>query len=201
MRKFFLLLLFLFTARVSAQTVNGFDGTNLYWNNGVAQRTTLATIPFSGPVGPVWDEGGAVYNVRAYGAVGNGSSSDQLAIQAALNAAETYGGIVYFPQSSGRYCTTAALSITAPVIIQGPSQYTQVGPCTTGVAYDIFDVNSSNVYFWNITVNANSSGPVYKGVNFFSGYSNVGIFNSTVENAGQYCVDMNSNSDVIIHNS
>lgn len=42
-----------------------------------------------------------VYNVRHYGAKGDGSTDDTLAIQAAINAVPSSGGTVFFP--SGRY--------------------------------------------------------------------------------------------------
>jgi len=44
------------------------------------------------------DKGGEVYNVRAYGAVGDGSANDRQPVQDAINAAEAArSGIVYFP--------------------------------------------------------------------------------------------------------
>lgn len=48
------------------------------------------------------DKGSMVYNVKAYGAVGNGSTDDTAAIQSAIDACKAAGGgIVWFP--SGTY--------------------------------------------------------------------------------------------------
>lgn len=58
----------------------------------------------------------AVYNVKDYGAIGDGSHDDTSSIQSAINACPT-GGIVYLPQ--GRYKTTSGLTISVPVTIMG----------------------------------------------------------------------------------
>lgn len=55
------------------------------------------------------DKGGQVFNVKAYGAKGNGSTDDTTAIQTAINAATT-GGVVYLPP--GTYNVTQTLTIT-----------------------------------------------------------------------------------------
>lgn len=50
-----------------------------------------------------FDKGGQVYNVKAYGAVGDNVTDDRASIQSAIDACEatTNGGVVYFP--AGRY--------------------------------------------------------------------------------------------------
>ena len=48
------------------------------------------------------------YNVKHYGAVGNGSTDDTTAVQAAINATAATGGVVYFPR--GVYKITAGLT-------------------------------------------------------------------------------------------
>jgi hypothetical protein len=51
--------------------------------------------------GVFYDKGGALFNVKAYGATGNGIANDTTAIQSAINAAVSAGGgIVYFPEGS-----------------------------------------------------------------------------------------------------
>jgi hypothetical protein len=58
------------------------------------------------------------HNVKGYGAVGNGTTDDTTALQAALNAANTAGGgVVYLPK--GSYKTTSALTVYANTTVQG----------------------------------------------------------------------------------
>lgn len=52
----------------------------------------------------------ALYNVRDYGAVGDGVTDDTAAIQRAVNAARTTGGTLIFP--FGRYLVTGPLDFT-----------------------------------------------------------------------------------------
>lgn len=52
-----------------------------------------------------------VFNVIAYGAIGDGVSDDTAAIQNALKAAEAVGGTVYFP--AGIYPTASTLTVKA----------------------------------------------------------------------------------------
>ena len=61
----------------------------------------------------VFDQGGAIYNVKAsaYGAVGNGTTDDTAAIKSAIAAANNSGkgGIVYFPP--GTYLVSSVLDL------------------------------------------------------------------------------------------
>lgn len=72
--------------------------------------------------------GGALYNVKSstYGALGDGSTDDTTAIQAAVTAAGTLrgdgsiGGVVYFP--TGTYKITAAITVPVGVSLAGDGQ-------------------------------------------------------------------------------
>lgn len=51
------------------------------------------------------------FNVKDYGAEGDGSTDDTAAIQAAINAASVAGGTVFFP--AGTYCISSQLTVSA----------------------------------------------------------------------------------------
>jgi hypothetical protein len=60
-------------------------------------------------IATVVDQGGQVYNVKAYGAVGDGVVNDTVAIQSACTAALAVGGKVYIP--AGTYRLTSTLNL------------------------------------------------------------------------------------------
>jgi hypothetical protein len=71
----------------------------------------------TGPLQGFQDKGGQVFNVKAYGAKGDGSTDDTSAIQAAINAAGVAGGTVYF--SPGTYEITSTLTLSVQVKLMG----------------------------------------------------------------------------------
>lgn len=67
---------------------------------------------------------GAQFNVRDYGAVGDGATDDASAIQAAIDAAElANGGVVYFPKPSNHYAITAQLKVKKSIKLMGEGDY------------------------------------------------------------------------------
>lgn len=60
----------------------------------------------------LWDKGNMVFNVKAYGAVGDDSTNDTAAIQSAVDAAGAVGGVVWFPAGTYRIQTSALLLYT-----------------------------------------------------------------------------------------
>jgi len=89
----------------------------------IASTTTLGgvkvdnnTIKIDGSgviTAPGGGGGGSIYfNVKDYGALGNGTKDDSDSIQNAINAAGVAGGTVYFPV--GDYLITKTLTITRP---------------------------------------------------------------------------------------
>jgi hypothetical protein len=57
------------------------------------------------------------YNVKSYGAVGNGSTDDTAAIADAIAAIPAQGGVLFFPP--GIYLTSGGFTIAYPTIVQG----------------------------------------------------------------------------------
>lgn len=63
---------------------------------------------------------GLFFNVKSYGAIGDGVADDAVAIQAAITAAAVLGGIVFFPAGTYRY--TAAITVPVGVSVLGVPQ-------------------------------------------------------------------------------
>lgn len=60
------------------------------------------------------------YNVKTYGALGNGTADDTAAIQLAINACETAGGgTVFFPK--GTYIVTTNIQETSCLVVDSPN--------------------------------------------------------------------------------
>jgi len=76
-------------------------------------------MPVRGQTGIWINKGGdsGQYNVKAYGAVGDGVTDDTTAVQAAIDAAEVSGGIVFFP--AGTYKITSPLTVEFGIILEG----------------------------------------------------------------------------------
>lgn len=65
-----------------------------------------------------------VYSVTDFGAVGNDSTNDTTAIQAAIDAAPTDGGVVYFP--AGIYKITSKLTLKRGITLRGSGRLSSV---------------------------------------------------------------------------
>lgn len=74
-------------------------------------------IKLDNPVVGFQDKGGQVFNVKAYGAKGNGTTDDTAAINAADAAAGTVQGEVFFPP--GAYLITSTINISYAVRWRG----------------------------------------------------------------------------------
>ncbi|MEU1422525.1 glycosyl hydrolase family 28-related protein [Kitasatospora sp. NPDC005751] len=92
----------------------------------VAGLTGVAAVAGAGPAGAATTGSGTPdwFDVRAYGAVGDGAADDTAAVQAAINAAAAAGGgTVYFP--IGRYRVVPAAG--APALTVGGNGIRLVG--------------------------------------------------------------------------
>lgn len=63
------------------------------------------------------DKGGEVFDVMAYGAKGDGTGDDAAAVNAAITAAPSGGGVVYFP--AGTYRLDSTISFGKPLMFIG----------------------------------------------------------------------------------
>lgn len=94
-----------------------------------------------------------IYNVADYGAVGDGTSDDSTAIQAALTAAgDEGGGIVYLPRSQFPYLTgTTTLRVPNYVSLKGVGRRASILSYTgTGTAIEVDDLAAAE---WKYYIN------------------------------------------------
>ena len=108
-----------------------------------------------------------IFNVKDWGATGDGTTDDRAAIQACVTAGANASGTIFFP--AGDYRVTAAITFpTAPArsfIIQGASA-TSTGIKDGGTAHRIFDFtgcNGPSVVIRDISLNGNGVSAVATG--------------------------------------
>ena len=103
-------------------------------NDTLKPRTTLPSNPavqntcvdinradtINAPNGVVFPDDAAIFNVRDYGAKGDGITDDSIALQAALNEAQSSASILYFP--NGTYLVSRPLYFYRWLMIQGQSE-------------------------------------------------------------------------------
>jgi hypothetical protein len=117
--------------------------------------TTLTTLCIW--TGAAWefitDNSNGILSVKDFGAKGDGVTDDTAAIQAAVNAAMTGAGILYFPanDNSQFYKITAPINITTPITIVGAGpRYTivlGVGMAAGQYVFNISNAVSTNYFF------------------------------------------------------
>lgn len=98
-----------------------------------------------------------VYNVKGYGATGDGVTDDSVAIQAAIDAAPS-GNTVFFPP--GNYLTSVSINVLKPLCLVGADSGTRI--LTT-----VDTLNTALVIHGNptITLSTTLGGAVVKGAN------------------------------------
>lgn len=137
------------------------------------------------------------FNVRDFGAVGNGVVDDTNAVQATINAASAAGGIANFP--AGTYLVSATITIgNSGVALVGAGQANELtnDAATTikfagGVNADMFKAADTTVirtlYLWNLALDGNKAGNTsgscvdYAHLDIGS-HAGMGLFNVTLQN-------------------
>lgn len=107
----------------------------------------------------------AVFNVKDFGAFGDGVANDAPAVNAAINAAAARGGVILFPPTANGYLLTGPINLTAAKTAKGirlsgygtgigSSGAVQIFVKHTGVGFDL--TGSSDILFEHLSVNGDS---------------------------------------------
>ena len=143
------------------------------------------------------DKGGQVYNVKAYGVLGDGSTDDTTAINTLATTVFTAGGgTLFFPP--GTYVLTASIFIQDNVSMIGSGRqvtifYLKSGSSLTS-AHGIIEPNqiggipgrgyySKNNYFAHFSINGNIAG---NGVHIYEGFAGYQCKNLVIEDVESY---------------
>lgn len=99
------------------------------------------------------------FNIKWYGAVGNGTTDDTTEIQATINACEVAGGVVIVPATTDYFLTSSALTVDADdVAIEGMGKLSLIRNNTTSV-FSLGDGgNITRFRMENMMVRSNSAG-------------------------------------------
>jgi hypothetical protein len=137
------------------------------------------------------DKGGQVFNVKAYGATGDGSTDDTADIEAAVASAEAVHGTVYFPP--GTYKTTSTLSLPSNTGLLGAgSDRTLLKYAGTGVGFSWSGVLHDSIEHLAFDC---STGPASSCVQLTDSSSDSTAYVHFSDNAitgGTYCMDLYS---------
>lgn len=107
--------------------------------------------------GTLLDKGNLVYNVKAFLAVGDGTTDDTTAIQQAIDAASAAGGgVVSFPK--GTYKITSQLTVYSNVTLQGVSMESSIIKQVTLNAHGIYGSGVSSFCIFDMGIQGNGTG-------------------------------------------
>lgn len=154
---------------------------------------------------------GPVHDVRAYGAVGDGTTDDTAAIQSAINAIDTAGGgVVFIPK--GTYKITSALSGVSNITLLGSGRNQSIikikdsysnntnclnfsGKSNITISHLTFDGNLANQGIVATTDNKQIA------VSFADGSSNININDCHFKDWGKDGIYLGNANKVNIHNN
>lgn len=121
-------------------------------------------------------------SVKDFGAKGDGSTNDSVAIQNAVNTAQN----VYFPASTGAYIIGSTINVPSNTNIIIDNSVTV--KAASGLTGDIFKVTSANnVNFNGGTIDGNSASAGANGINIVTS-TNCSVQNCTIKNTQTHCI-------------
>lgn len=97
-----------------------------------------------------------VFNVKHYGAVGDGSTNDATAINAAITAANAAGGgIVLFPYTATSYAVSAQITMRTGVTLRGVNKVKVKRITSSGTQMISVNASQTDMVFEDLTIDAN----------------------------------------------
>lgn len=147
---------------------------------------------------------GVAFNVRDYGAAGNGSADDTASIQAAIQAASSAGGgVVIMP--AGTYMTTAGITVPTKVSVVGAGMGVTILKLRNSAAgtSDIIRGMGSYVNFADFTVDGNAANNptnLRAGLSFADRSTNCTARNVTVTSNRGFGFAFNACTDMLFDN-
>lgn len=127
----------------------GTTGQMQYNNNGIFSGADM-TVGFNGGIRvstPLYLGQGGAINVKAYGAKGDGATSDTAAIMAAMAVLPSTGGVLYFP--AGHKYLVSSISISSLVTLSGDA-----GACS--------QPNDGRVLCGSVIMSTTTTAPIIK---------------------------------------
>lgn len=141
--------------------------------------------------------GGILFNVKAYGAEGDGTTDDTADIQSAISAAVSNGGgIVFFPE--GTYLTSSELAVTDSIYFWGSGQDVTFVK-TTSTTANVFKVDADYVKFFDMTIQRLSIATAGSAIKLNTGVQAV-IERVTISDNHYYGVESESASSWTLRN-
>ncbi len=127
------------------------------------------------------------YNVKNYGATGDGATNDTAAIVAAIAAIPAAGGVLYFP--TGTYVTdTIAFVSKSLVTVKGDGRYATVIKNRTGGNVMYFRPSCSSITIQDLTADNNNSSRSAGAHGIVIGCSKVTVDNVAVTRCGEFAI-------------
>lgn len=148
--------------------------TDLSDTTGIARYATTGTFTNTQTfnAGMLRDKGSAIYDVKAYGAVGDGTTNDITAIQNAVNAANTAGGgHVYFPP--GTYKINSSIEAKSNVTLFSYNSSASVLTTTMAEGQHVGLINVTNVN--NVVIDNLGANITGGGATFVTSYGHDGL--------------------------
>jgi hypothetical protein len=171
------------------------DGSG--WDNGVladlpSDLAVLLTDPQSGDIlalasDSVWKNVGLVFNVKSFGAAGDGTTNDTTAIASAVTAAAVGGGVVYFPPGTYRVSAVTLSSRTGVHLVGAGRGATTIKSIDLANTHTINMTICTDCSVSRLTIDGNGAGQTNNphGIRLTSG-TRVSIFDVHIKNTGGY---------------